>query len=67
MSDTHKKYPCPICGDHCEVLESIMKDSESIIADSELDQTKFSDDLDIWDTWDDEGGSIPPDSDPDSE
>ena len=46
MSDTDEVH-CPECDDpEC--------------VGCEFDHTKFSNELDIWDTWDDEGGSIPP-------
>ncbi len=49
MSDTDKVHR-PECDD-TECLGCI-----------EIDQTKFSNELNIWDSWDDEGGSIPPEN-----
>lgn len=57
MSDIDETPECPVCGEHCETLHAIIAKSKS-----DIDHTKFTNELDVWDTWDDEGGSIPPES-----
>ena len=55
MNDTDEVYQCPACDDS-ECMGCV-----------EVDPVKFSNELDVWDTWDDEGGSIPMKSPEESE
>jgi len=61
MSNTDEVH-CPECEDpECMGCVEIRSEDLSGIKLKKLsDQTKFSNELDVWDSWDDDGGSIPP-------
>ena len=65
MSDTNEVYQCPACDDpECRKNVVNVKGSQGMPVDHYVhDHPSLYDhgppELDVWDTWDDEGGSIP--------